>query len=76
MRIVDFENSFPSDLSEIIQRSINNGDLIPFLGAGFSRGSRSLQGVVPNGSELQDRFIELIATHSDATKTEYRKRKS
>lgn len=61
---------------EILKRCLLNGNVVLFLGAGFSYGSENEQGVLPKGKELQqeifDKFVKgKVATEEEKELQEY-----
>ncbi|MFS0559504.1 SIR2 family protein [Terribacillus sp. 179-K 1B1 HS] len=49
---IRFKNIEDKDLQDEIITYLKKKSLIPIIGAGFSRGSRSQRGIVPNGKEM------------------------
>ncbi|EHI99069.1 hypothetical protein CDLVIII_2424 [Clostridium sp. DL-VIII] len=62
MKILDYSNhNDKEEIIDIIKTLMNSKHLVPIIGAGFTAGSKTKCGKVPNANVLKDYMIELIA---------------
>lgn len=58
MQVINFED--PKFKDEMV-RHLRAGRIIPIIGSGFTRGSRSSKGVVPSGKDMHTYMIEKLS---------------
>lgn len=49
-------------VKDLLQKAISSKHLIPVLGTGFSFGTVTSVGIVPNATQLKDKIVELLLT--------------
>lgn len=62
IRILEFD-----DIKEKLVSLIKNYSLIPVIGAGFSCGSKTANGIVPNGTSMKNHMIETLKIEEGIT---------
>jgi len=63
MEIIKFEKN--QCLEDLFKPALEKRSLIPIIGSGFTKGEKSLNGVVPDGEDFKNIMIDKICMHSD-----------